>query len=147
MKRALLFTCMLAFIACSKQTIEPEETTEPGVSIRSARWESKRITNYTMKQSVSCECLHDGQKMTITVQNNQITDVKNEQGQGLPSLKNQYKTIDQLFDIIRTTDPASVAELRVKYDEKLGYPKYIYIDRNAVMADDEIGYSTEEVVY
>jgi len=121
MKRTLLFVCLLAFSACNKQTTEPE------VNVRSARWESKRITNYTMKQSISCYCRDAGQKMTITVQNNQIVDVKNEQGQVQPAeLNNQYKTIDQLFGIVRTTNPASVAKLTVNYDEKLDYPKYIY---------------------
>ncbi|MDJ1478911.1 DUF6174 domain-containing protein [Cytophagaceae bacterium YF14B1] len=141
MKPALFIVSLLLLLACSK-----DESTSAELKANSSRWASKRLVNYTFTQRLNCFCIRGGEKMTVIVQNNQIVDVKDSTGASLPAeLQKNYKTIDELFQLIQTTDPKSVALINVTYDDVLGYPKSIYIDKSEQMADEEIGYDSENV--
>ncbi|CAA6814553.1 MAG: Alkaline phosphatase (EC [uncultured Thiotrichaceae bacterium] len=47
-------------------------------------------------------------------------------------------TVDDLFSTVENAINAGAAEVRVTYDETLGYPTSIFIDQNQQIADEEI---------
>jgi hypothetical protein len=140
MKKIVFLLTVVILAGCSKDS--------PSLSYAEyeARWKSKQFTNYTMVQSLKCFCPNGGQKVTVVVQNNLITDVRDQNGQRLPvDSQKSYKTVDELFAIIRSVDPAKVATLNVLYDKNLGYPTTLYVDVNKQIADEEYGYSVENL--
>ena len=140
----LLFASFLTvlLLGCEKGSPEPDFTQ----SLR--RWESLRLTDYTIKQSLQCYCVRGSTLMTVTVRNNRISDVKTFDGASLPSDQwNQYRTVDELFTLIRDTNPSQVARVTATYDTRHGYPTSVYIDRSAAIADEEIGYETQDLDY
>ncbi len=142
MKNLLYLLVSLLLISCHKNDIDPE------VKKNEAKWQKKKAFNYTMKQSIHCYCPFGGVKMTVVVQNNVITDVKDSLGASLPAdTRSHYKTIDELFKIIHSVDPKKVAAFDVKYHHSLGYPTQLYVDPNKQMADEEYGYATEDLQY
>ena len=55
----------------------------------------------------------------------------------LPDVQKYIPTIDKLFDEIQNGIELNAAEIRVTYNEILGYPESVYIDYNAGIADEE----------
>lgn len=140
MKKIVFLLTVVILAGCSK------DSPTPSYAEYEARWKSKRLTNYTMVQSLRCYCPNGGQKVTVIVRNNLITDVRDINGQSLPvDSQKPYKTVDELFAIIRSVDPAKVATLNVVYDNRLGYPTNLYVDPSKQIADEEYGYSVENL--
>jgi hypothetical protein len=140
MKKILFLLTVVISAGCSNDSLTPSNAEYE------ARWKSQQIFNYTMVQSRKCFCPNGGQKVTVVVQNNLITDVRDPNGQSLPvDSQKSYKTVDELFAIIRSVDPAKVATLNVLYDKKLGYPTNLYVDVSKQIADEEYGYSVENL--
>ena len=55
-----------------------------------------------------------------------------------------YKTIDELFDVIKDARTRSAYKLEVEYDDSKGFPVSIDIDYIKDAVDDEIFYSISE---
>lgn len=49
----------------------------------------------------------------------------------------RYFTIDEMFDLIADARARGAHEVRVTYDPQLGYPREVFLDMNAGVADDE----------
>lgn len=99
--------------------------------------------NYTFEQQVICFCAPPaGIFFKLTVRDSQIVSAENtETGEMLEARQfNFFKTIPELVELVNSIDEDSVAVLDVTYDEKDGYPTYVYIDYSAQIADEEIGY-------
>jgi len=138
MKKILYLLAGLLLLACEKDSSEPEYIQYQ------ARWQSYQFSSYLMKQSLQCYCPGGGTLMNVTVENNRITEVKTPEGVVLSAAQQGlYKTVDELFEIIRNTDPGKVEKLEVTYDPQYGYPSLVYIDRSKAIADEETGYRTQ----
>ena len=53
-----------------------------------------------------------------------------------------FRTIPELLALARSIDPTHVASFHVEYDPRYGYPRSIYVDPSAQIADEEYGYET-----
>jgi len=56
-----------------------------------------------------------------------------------------FKTIDDLFALVKSIDTTAVASLLVSYDARYGYPLRVFVDPSIHIADEEYGYETEMV--
>tara|TARA_B100000795_G_scaffold267260_1_gene251763 strand:- start:409 stop:858 length:450 start_codon:yes stop_codon:yes gene_type:complete len=122
----------LLFLSCKKETTELEKNIE--------KWHSFKICNYTITRAISCYCLD---KYTIPksfkIENCVVTHIDNE-----PYQDNQLalnKTIDEMFEFINELHTKNTHILEVTYDEKYGFPTYLYVDYDKMIADDETSYS------
>jgi hypothetical protein len=55
-------------------------------------------------------------------------------------------TIDSLFALLDDAVQGSAAEVRVRYDDALHYPREGWIDRDRGMADEEYGFEVVSLV-
>lgn len=107
-----------------------------------------RTDSYEFEQRFLCFCVEPaGRFQRILVRNDSIisvTDVAN--GEPLTAEKySLFKTVPRLFAFANSVDPDSVAELRVSYDDVYGYPTEVYIDYDARLADEEIGFESRNL--
>ena len=57
----------------------------------------------------------------------------------------QYLTVEQVFASIEDALDESAASVRVAYDPSLGYPRDVFIDFNEMIADEELGFTVENL--
>ena len=121
------------------------------------RWEAYGLSDYSITQTRSCECL-EPYKWTIYISQNTvvrvdysapkkegyvISDEKQKEIEEL--IKNQISmTVDQAFHLIEENEETA-ASIRVTYDERFGYPIDLFIDYDAQMADEELIYSFSDL--
>jgi hypothetical protein len=89
-------------------------------------------TDYTYQLTVQCFCANAGTPMTVTVQGDQVVG----DGSGLAV------TIDQ---IIAKANDLTADEVKVDWPAGQDYPTSVYVDGKGNVADDEIGYTIEDV--
>ncbi len=100
--------------------------------------------SYEVEQRVSCFCPPPHNEFhTLTVVEDEVVLVDGEAPQDIHL--QMFKTINELVELVENTNPDSVAMLRVTYDETYGYPNDIYIDYDVRIADEEIGYTTQNL--
>jgi hypothetical protein len=78
------------------------------------------------------------------VRNNEIVDVvRKSDGKSVFNQSFQrFRTVEELFDLVGSISPDSVAQFEVQYDGKFGFPKSIYVDTYSDIADEEYAYSS-----
>ncbi|MBU1095230.1 MAG: hypothetical protein KKB34_02010 [Bacteroidetes bacterium] len=108
-----------------------------------AKWNNKRIYSYTINEKVDCFCLNAGKFFEITVSGNTINKVVNiKNGQELdPQYWSLFQTVDDLFLLIDSLNPESMAKFEVDYNKSLGYPSMLNLDYSSQIADEEINYT------
>ena len=122
----------LLFLSCKKETTELEKNIE--------KWQSFKICNYTITRTVSCNCLDEYTiPKSFKIENCVVTYIDNEPYQGNQLVLN--KTIDEMFEFINELYTKNTHILEVNYDDKYGFPTYLYIDYDKMIADDETSYS------
>jgi hypothetical protein len=57
-----------------------------------------------------------------------------------------YLTIAELFNVVQDAIDAEAAQIDVSYDGVLGHPTSMFIDFEVLIADEEIGYTADQVV-
>ena len=107
-------------------------------------WEAAGISSYEYRYEKICDCHRDTPAETIvTVENGLVVGVRYDRDDYLseiPVVADQYRwfrTIDDLFVLVEKASRGA-ATLRVAYDQKLGYPAYIYIDYDHGMVGEEV---------
>ncbi len=103
---------------------------------------------YEFEQRFICFCVEPaGRFQRIRVRNDSIVSVTDlATGEALaPDRYDLFKTVPQLIELANSVDPDSVAELQLTYDDVYGYPTDIYIDYNATIADEEIGFESRNL--
>ncbi len=122
-----------------------DEADERSDELRAARirWEASGVTDYTVREFVSCFCLCP-HGFTIVVDDEALTDVTDiEPIEGLPPedlegvARSCARTVPQLFDLI-AAHVEDADRFHVEYDASLGYPTRISIDPESRIADEEI---------
>ncbi|MFA6455639.1 MAG: DUF6174 domain-containing protein [Bacteroidota bacterium] len=100
-------------------------------------WQSKKILSYTMDERRNCFCPHNGEWMSLTVENGRIVDLVHQPtGKRLPSSQWQsYKTVEQLFDLIQRMRKDSASVVHVEYDSVYGYPTSMSANPGAQIID------------
>jgi hypothetical protein len=118
-------------------------------------WQSQNLTSYNFTLERQCFCPEDWRgPVSIQVRNGEVvstTYVSN--GQTVDAEKfGDVDTIEELFDVIRdayegkNTFDQKAETVNVTYHSEMGYPLTILIDISTMIADEEQGYTVEELV-
>lgn len=146
--RALFPVALFALVSSCGLT-EPEGSTKPDprlarLDAQHQQWLSDHIAHYTMEFVASCFCAGEfTEPVIVEVVNDSITSVVVRET-GLPVQyppADAWLTVEELFDAVRGAIENDAAELEVRYDPDLGYPDFVFIDRDATTIDDEVGYT------
>lgn len=112
------------------------------------QWRHAALQDYDVSYQRQCFCLPELQRpILVEVRGGKIRNAvyAEDNGRLAPEIDYDLKTVDDWFALIDTASKLSVAQLRVRYDEVLGYPTSIFIDYHERMADDEITVSDIKV--
>nr|MBO2513850.1 hypothetical protein [Gammaproteobacteria bacterium] len=108
------------------------------------RWRAANLHSYVYAYKKFCECHPETPPETyVTVQRGAVVDVRHKPYgfdhyvQAESRNFEWYWTIDQLFDLV-ASGFESGADVRVRYDDELGYPARLFIDRDRNFIGDEI---------
>lgn len=141
----LFFLLVSAFLSCKNDAMSPDFS---HTSNEYERWKAYGLKNYTIEQKRDCFCVYGGDPVRVIVKDGVVVDAirVSDSTSVSPGEQVWYKTVDELFSIIQSISPDSVAQFRVAYDSMYGYPKEFYVDPDAMKADEEYGYRNEKLV-
>ncbi len=142
---ALLFSISLT--ACQKDEPAKVHTLE---SARAA-WAARGKSSYTIDQQGDCGYCAPifYEKVRITVQNNQITNVINlKDNQPVPStLWQMFSTVEELFQTVEAFETRNPFKSSVAYDPQYGYPTVVSVDYSEEVADEEFAITTSGLTF
>lgn len=117
-------------------------------------WQSQNLTDYDFTLERQCFCPEDWRgPVVIQVRNGKavaITYVSTGEIAGAEKFED-VDTIEELFDVIRdayegkNTFDEKAETVNVSYHPEMGYPLTIFIDVSTNIADEEQGYTVEEL--
>jgi len=158
--KLLLLTAVLALASCSQgtptQPLTPTPTpaptggtpTDSSLAANRARWMGAGLRSYRYRFQWICFCTTEYVRLVdITVSQGAIVSVVDATtGMRLSTQEAaQYRTIDGLFDFVRTSMDQNPARIDVAFDARLGFPSMAYVDYVAGMADEELGFRIYEL--
>lgn len=107
------------------------------------RWESRGPRDYSFDYQVSCFCpLPETQPLRIEVRDRDVTravPAGSHEELGEKAL-DEIPTIDDLFEWILDAIDAEAHRIDAIYDDQLGYPRDVFIDRADRAIDDELSF-------
>jgi Family of unknown function (DUF6174) len=110
-----------------------------------AQWRSQGIVDYRYTFRRSCFCGPDVREPAqVVVRGGQIVSVQSV-ASGAPLDPALYYTVEGLFDLLEDAIDQEAARLSATYDSGLGYPTSGYIDRNEMIADEELGFQSSDL--
>jgi len=149
----LLRTLSLAYLAlmvssCTDLGTAPEQgllADHSGIADPVKRWEAYSLEDYSIIQVRTCFCADGGKKFLVTVRSGNIASVVDQSnGSALGEDRwGAFRTIPGLFTMVESIDTANVASYQFSYDPRYGYPRIVFVDPSAQIADEEYGYETE----
>jgi hypothetical protein len=143
--RSLLVVFVLAgTAACGDAGVDIRTLTDLERAER--RWEREGPDLYAYAVRRMCFCpLEWIGPARVVVGPSGITRSYVDTGEPVPaSLEDAFPTVDGLFDILREAYAADAEDVRVTYDEDLGFPTEFWIDYDAMTADEELGMTVTE---
>jgi hypothetical protein len=142
MKSYFLSSLAIILLSCNEEKMEPLSDFE----INKNKWEALAIDSYSCTFKISCYCIREATlPKRIQVVNGRIVNVNTDSYD-----KDEHwgiLTIDQLFDLIEQSEKDKVHVLNVEYNSEKGYPISVYIDREEMMVDEEMGYYVSDLSY
>lgn len=109
-----------------------------------ALWESQEISHYRFELTVGCFCIFsDRMPLTVEVRDGSVVSMTGAGGADVEEFRDflsDFDTMEKLFALVDEAIKMKVQTLEVEYDPTYGYPVSIYVDPEALVADDEIGY-------
>ena len=110
-----------------------------------AHWRSQAIQSYTYTFKRSCFCAPgSNEPMTVTVRGNAIQSVVRI-SDGAPQDPAQFDTVDGLFELLAEAIDGDPAQFSAEYHPGLGHPTSGYIDQDARIADEELGFTATDL--
>jgi hypothetical protein len=113
------------------------------------RWQAQGITDYQFNFQWLCFCVEDYRKpVVITVRNSVITEVRylaNNEAVDAANF-NRYRTIDQLYGLIKEAGQQNADRIDISYDANLNYPLTGYIDYSYRLMDEEIQFKVSNLM-
>lgn len=142
MKRALLLLaiCYVIFSGCKK---DPSNSKLEEFNLNFQKWRAKGITDYSIIEKRECFCTNLGDHRIVVV-NNAIISIENEHDHEV-MLNAGFKTIDELFKFVKSSLQRTPASAMIEYNSIYGFPKKIYFNYEAGVADDEIGFVIKDL--
>lgn len=110
-----------------------------------AQWRAQGPLDYRYTFRRSCFCAPMVREpAVVTVRRGQIASVQSV-ADGAPLDPALYYTIEGLFELLEDAIDQEADQLSASYDSGLGYPTSGYIDRNFMIADEELGFQASEL--
>lgn len=139
--RTLLLFPLLVLAACAQTA----PTTDGPETLDEARalWAAADLDTYSMTLTRTCFCPEDYRgPFQVTVEAGEVAEVR-FQNRDLPT--ERAVSVDDLFDLLQTAYDEGAARVNATYHPTLGYPTSLYIDRSEQIADEEVGYTVENL--
>lgn len=135
----------LAFLvtAAGCGILEPDGEARSDLEVNRARWEEVRPQSYSMVLTRLCFCapVGIGPVRIQVVGTTAVERVYVDSGEPVSeSLAPHFPTVDGLFDVLEDALDRDAHQIRVTYDEDTGIPVDLWIDYEANVADEELGY-------
>ncbi len=106
-----------------------------------SRWERSGITRYQYTAAWQCFCLPNYiADVTVDVQDDNVLSITFVDIIGNVPDPERYGTIDAFFARIQDAIDRNAASIAAEYDPQFGYPTNVFIDYEAMMADEEQGF-------
>lgn len=138
---------MLALLSgCGGGGVTSQEPTPP-VSYAAAKqtWQNAGIQNYRFTLQTICFCIPE-EAIRVVVTNGQVSSATFVPS-GAPLGAGRLNTIKSLSGLFDTADQAyarGAAQVRFTGNGQYGYIENLYIDYDAMIADEEIGYTVTD---
>lgn len=109
-----------------------------------ARWEAAGLADYrfTLRRMCFCPSPDYTGPFEVTVRGGTIEAVRLD---GAPVDAARALTVDDLFALIEEAYEREAETVRLTFDPETGAPTDLYIDYEAMMADEEIGYTVTDL--
>lgn len=107
-------------------------------------WVDAGIADYELRLRRSCFCpIEYLGPVILTVEGDSVTAAVYEaDGEPVPAdLMEVFPTVEGLFEVLAEALASRAERIDVSYDPSLGYPRDLYIDRAAFIADEEFGFT------
>ncbi len=136
-RTSILRTLLLATFAAGCQTHAASCTHDPSTAAAQHAWQSRHLEDYRFVWQQKCFCLPEAtQPIVVTVRHGAIISATYHSGVTVPDeIRANLMTIDALYRHVESTQ-CGAATVRVTAS-KTGVPEALYIDPNAMVADDE----------
>ena len=109
-------------------------------------WRSQSVSAYSYVYARSCFCAPDAREpVRIIVRSQRVQSVVTV-STGASRSPAEFRTIDGLFDMIQDAIDDGVASVVAEYDPRLGFPRTVYIDVDARLADEEVAFEARDLV-
>ena len=137
---------LVLLIGCAHDPTSPEQL---ALNVAVAQWNSARpaSNSYLMEQQVACFCPYGGTTFEVSVNAGAVVSARalNTNGAQGPVQLSSFRTVDQLFELIRGALQKSGTLVALAFDPALGFPITVSLDpvKNAI--DDEVSYQTRKV--
>lgn len=131
--------------ACASDPFSPAE--ERALAAAEARWEAAGPESYTFEYMVSCFCDPRGW-MRIAVEDGVVTAVVYADSAHVAVEPDGWPTVEDLFTRIRELAEGGSdhgRDVRVEFDETLGYPTAIDVTYDSSVQDGGVFYSTRNL--
>lgn len=113
------------------------------------QWQALDLRSYQYDYQRICFCPSEiTQKVTITVSNGQISSIVNTASGAsvTPAFKEQFLTVDGIYQLITQSLRSQVNRLTVEFDDLYAYPVNLYIDKDALIIDEEFTIMTANLI-
>jgi len=140
--RYSVFPVAVILLGSSCGILDPDSRLDELESHRE-QWRAANIQHYRMEFRASCFCGQEFTELvTVEVREDTIRSVTII-STGLPVEHMQidaWLTVEELFSAVEEAILHDADELQVTYDIELGYPEFVFIDREEMTIDEEVGY-------
>jgi hypothetical protein len=135
-----------AVIGCSTPT-SASERQQARLTAAMARWASNGGSDYQLEIAWACSACppESSDLLRIQVQGGQITEAFDVTANQAITLNDRTLTVPQLFGFIQQALDDQVFQLSTEYDQALGYPVAVSIDRDANTVNDEIAFQVSSL--
>jgi hypothetical protein len=131
--------------ACLSGPSDPLDEERERLEQARAQWRSQGLSDYRFTFRRICFCAPSAtEPAEVTVRGGVIVSVRSV-ADGSPVDPQFYFTIEGLFGLLSDAIDAGAAQVRADYDPGRGHPTSGYIDRNEMIADEELGFTATDL--
>ncbi len=112
------------------------------------QWADQALTRYRYTARWTCFCTPDFvAEVAVEVREGVVQSVSftDPQQMGAVPSPERFRTMEGMFRYVQDAIYDDVANMNASYDPQRGFPSSVYIDPNAMMADEEYGFAINTV--
>lgn len=112
-----------------------------------ARWAEAAISDYSITVRRTCECTSQMMGPVVVEVRGGAVVSRHYSSNGAavdPGLAPSFPSVEGLFEILDEAARNRAPGVQARYDSQLGFPSYVAIDPDRIIADDEIIYSVTD---